>query len=328
MNVRQVRSHGPISLELDDIAENPGPYTMSYGFDLKPLIRSIEQFGLIYPPYIVNSRVGDLIIVMGYRRIKALKSLGWKKAPFLDLSNSGLSSLQLLLLNLYDNLSTRSFNPIEKGMILKRLTSFLSRHEVYTQYAPLLDISSSKEMDLFLQLDDAFTSEIKEAIAFERISLSTAALLLEMDVQSRAVVFQCLSELNFNMNQQRQFIEYINDISIQDKKTINELIARGPIPKVMENRQLNNPQKIKTIISILRAKRFSRLHQIETAFKKAVTGINLPDQVRIDHPPYFEASNYRIEILFKDGQELKKIIGQLGLNKKLDELPDLCNQNL
>ncbi len=325
MNIRQLKCHGPILLHLDDIDENPGPCTMSYGFDLKPLIRSIEQFGLIYPPSIVNSTTGDIIVVMGYRRIKALRCLGWKKAPFLDLSYSGLSSLQLLLLNLYDNLSTRSLNPIEKGMILERLTSFLPRDEVYTQYLPLLNISSAKEMDLFLKFG-ALDPEIRDAIASERISLSTAAPLLEMDEQSRQAVFQCLSKLHFNFNQQRQFIEYIHDISIRDNKRIDEVIVSGPFTEIMEDRQLNNPQKIKKIIALLRLKRFSRLNQTEIAFKKAVTGINLPDQVRIDYPAYFEASNYRMEILFKDGKELKTIINRLGSINELEKLPDLCNR--
>ena len=38
-----LKNTGEIALTLDTkgIAENPGPYCMSFGFDLKPLIRSM-----------------------------------------------------------------------------------------------------------------------------------------------------------------------------------------------------------------------------------------------------------------------------------------------
>ena len=130
MRIQKTTGDSPIQIDLGDINEMPGPYTMSFGFDLEPLIRSIENFGLINTPFVTRNPDQGVDVVMGYRRIKALKSLQWTRVPCIDLSQSGLSPLELLLLNLYDNLPTRRFNDVEIGMILTRLTTYLSKKEV------------------------------------------------------------------------------------------------------------------------------------------------------------------------------------------------------
>ena len=66
-------------LNLKEIPEDPGPYCMSFGFDLDPLIRSIEKCGLLFPPFVAKNESGKMDVVIGFRRILALKSLKWDK---------------------------------------------------------------------------------------------------------------------------------------------------------------------------------------------------------------------------------------------------------
>ena len=46
------------SLDSNAIHDDPGPFCMSYGFDLGPLIRSIQEFGVINPPIVVRQGEG------------------------------------------------------------------------------------------------------------------------------------------------------------------------------------------------------------------------------------------------------------------------------
>ena len=116
MDVHEMTKQDSVLVEVNQINENPGPYCMSFGFDLKPLIHSVETFGLINSPIVTKDREGSVEVVVGYRRILALKHLQWKQIPCRDLSHAGFSPLDLLLLNLHDNLTTRLFNAVEKGM--------------------------------------------------------------------------------------------------------------------------------------------------------------------------------------------------------------------
>ena len=132
-------------IPLNRISEDPGPYCMSFRSDLDPLCRSIKKIGLIYPPLVIRGDGGKMDVVIGFRRILALKSLKCENAPMKDISDLGLSPLDLLIFNLYDNLSVRSFNNVEKGMILNRLKSHLPGKEIRKQYMPLLGLAPRED---------------------------------------------------------------------------------------------------------------------------------------------------------------------------------------
>ncbi len=54
MDMHEMTRQDCVLVEVNQINENPGPYCMSFGFDLKPLIRSIEKFGLINSPIVTK----------------------------------------------------------------------------------------------------------------------------------------------------------------------------------------------------------------------------------------------------------------------------------
>ncbi|MDP6180940.1 MAG: ParB N-terminal domain-containing protein, partial [Desulfatiglandales bacterium] len=170
MDFQQAIGKIPVILNLKDLDENPGPFCMSFGFDLRPLIRSIEKYGLINTPIVTSNSDGSPDVVAGYRRILALKALKMEKIPCRDLSNSELSPLELLLFSLYDNLATREFNEVEMGMIFNRLMPFVSRKETREHYMPLLNLPShDPTLDIFLKLEELDLS-IRVSLVEKRIS--------------------------------------------------------------------------------------------------------------------------------------------------------------
>ncbi|MBW2609047.1 MAG: ParB N-terminal domain-containing protein [Deltaproteobacteria bacterium] len=312
---------GPILLNIDDIKEKPGPYTISFGFDLRPLVRSIREFGLINAPIVTRGEDGCMDIVAGYRRIMALRSLRWKKVPCIDLSDSGLEPLELLLFNLHDNISTRRFNDVEKGMVLNRLIPFIPGKEIREHYMPLLDISNTMNLDILIRLEELDT-QIKESIADGTLSLNATRLILDMDNRSRTAIFKWISNVKLNFNHQIQFIEYSTDISIKEEKSISELLDEEQISRLLEDKRTNNPQKAKHVLDLLRSRRSPFLTRSEKTFKKNISGLNLPQGVRIQHPPFFESPEYRLEILFRDGKELKEKIDSLAQIDRLKKVGD------
>lgn len=309
MDIRNIVSN-PILMDLSEIKQDPGPYTISFGFDLDPLTQSIKDFGLMNPLYVTKSREGGMDVVSGYRRIKALKSIGWEKVPVFDLSSSEMSSRNLFLLNFHENLATRPFNQVEKGMILRRLTLYFNRQEIHELYLSPLGISSIKEMDFLLRLEES-SIEMKEAIVQDRISFRTAKLLSELDDESCAEILNWISNLNLNTNKQIQLIEYMRDISTIEQTSIVNILMDEPFIKILKNTSRNNPQKAKDLFKLLRTRQYPFLSQAEKTYKKMVAEFNLPKRVRIIHPPYFEASDYKMEILFRDGEELRASIEEL-----------------
>ncbi len=305
------------------IEDSPGPYCMSFGFDIRPLAQSIDRVGLVNCPLLIENKNAELTIILGYRRIHALKTLGWDRIPCGILSESRLSPLECLLLNLYDNLATRKLNEVEKGMVLNRLHSQVQGKEMLEVYMPLLELPSHEPTLLFfIKLEQELDTGIKEYLVQKKISLQIAKMLLKMESDERSHVFNFMSNIKFNVNQQKQFIDNIIDLAVIEKKPSYELLNEPSLKGILVNKHSNNPQKAKAILKLLRGRRFPSLVKAEKAFKKKVSSLDLPKSASIHAPPYFEEPHYRLEVLFREGKELRETINRLTLSEGLDELGD------
>lgn len=299
-------------VDLGDLPEDPGPYCMSFRFDLGPIIRSIEKWGLIFPLFVIRNASGKMDVVVGFRRVLALKSLKWDKAWMVDLSGKKLSSLDLLLLNLHDNLAVRSFNDVEKGMILTRLKPHLSEKELREEYLPLLGIPARGSTRRVYENLEKLDYEIRVSLADGTLSFKTIKAFLDIDPESRAVLFEWIINLRFNVNQQGLFIETALNISMKEETSIPQLLRETPLSEISENEKLNNPQKAGRVLAYLRSRRFPLLSRSEKAFEQKISNLGLPDSVKISHPPFFENPDYRLEILFNNGRTLGKTIKALA----------------
>ncbi len=310
-----------VMVDLRDIEDYPGPYCMSFGFDLGPLIRSIENVGMINPPLLIGNRGGAHKIISGYRRILALKALDHKRTRCRLLSKHQLSALECLLLNLHDNLATRGLNEVEMAMVLSRLASLVSREQILDRYMPLLGLSPHiKTLDLFLRLERELEDEPKHHLAKGRVSLKSAAMLLEIEPGVRSRVFDLMATLKLNTNQQKQFVDYLVDLAHISKISISDLLKDKPFESVLQKKDMNWPQKAKAILRLLRGMRYPTLVQAEEEFKKNVARLDLPEGIRIIAPPYFESPDYRLEIRFTNGKGLREKIDKLQRKEGIEGL--------
>ena len=322
MNMMEIARSPLISLDSKAINDDPGPFCMSYGFALDPLIRSIQEFGLINLPIVVRGGEGRVDVVSGYRRILALKNLQIGEIPCRDITDSGLSPLQLLLLNLHENRVTREFNEVEKAMILARLIHHIPREEVIHSYMPLLSFPSRESvLDLFLNMEGQ-SHTVKRALAKGEVSVKAFEALLEVESDFRSDLIESILNLRLTFNQQLQFIELTVDICIRDGIDIPKMFNQTPFLEIMEDAKLNLPQKTKAILGLLRSIRFPFLTRSEESFRKAVSELGLPDRTRISHPPFFEGPGYRLEVPFKNGRQLKDRINVLNNLDGLEALAD------
>ena len=245
------------------------------------------------------------------------------KIPCRDLSNSGLAPFELFHLNLSDNLATRQFNDVEKAMILVRLASHITFEEILDHYMAVLDLPSHKETLLsFINIEKGLENEIKEYLARGYLSLLAAKLLLDLNSNARHRVFNLINKLKLNINQQRFLLDFLNDISYRQKRTIPEVLGEKTIEAICSDRQLNNPQKSKALLEFLRSMLLPSVVKAEKTFRKEVARLNLPSGVKLSAPRFFEGPHYRLEVSFRGGEELKNKIERLSRTKGLQDLSD------
>lgn len=311
----------PVVIDMNRIEERPGPYCMSFGFDVKPLISSIEAVGLVQPPFVVRNKEGLFDPVTGYRRLRAMKELRRDKVPCMDLSNTGLSPMDLLLFNLHDNLAVRILNTVEKGMVVGRLRRYIPVEKIRADYTRLLQLTRPWDLDVLLKMEE-LPEDVKTGVADGSVSINSMGRILEADKTSFVAVLNRMVTLKLNMNQQAQFIDYIIDISIRENRSINHVLNDEPFLDLLNDKKTNSPQKAKKTLDLLKRERFPFISSCESSFKEMVARLNLPPGVRIQHPPFFESAGYRLEILFKDGPDLNKKIHALSQVRDIATIKD------
>lgn len=309
-------------IELSQLDDRPGPYAMSFGYDLGPLCASIREIGLVHPPCIAFDGEGRTELVTGYRRVLALKRLGWRKVGCENVSGILPTPLQRLDFALHENRVSRDFNPVEKAMVLQRLDPLLEKRDLLDRFMPLLGLPSHEGLLTFYLKLAKMKGEYLDALAGGRLSLNAARLLLDVDPDSADCAFQILSGFALNFNQQLQFIDLLIDISKIERKSFSQVLLSEPLQALFDKGPLNTPQRAKKLLEGLRAMRYPRWQKAEKRFREKLDRIPLPDGARIDHPAYFEAPGYRLEVRFQDGPDLMEKLGRLVRSNTLQDLQD------
>jgi len=310
-----------LQVEISDIDLNPGPFCMSFNFDLDPLKASIERFGILNSPYLLSNSDGSFRVVAGYQRLLALRELSWSDTVCQILPYN-FPPFEALLLNLHDNLVHRRLNSVEKGMVLHRLTCFLTKEEIVTNFLPILGIPSNRQMlEQFLCLEE-LEETIRISVAMERLSLRVAGLMSSLGRDERLRINDLFVSLRWSFNLQWQAFLWITEIAGREGRSVREVIDDKRIVAIKENGKMNSPQKVRAIVGQLRKWRFPIIVEYEGSFKKGVSDLSLPSRVRVIPPQFFEGLDYKLEIDFRDGKELREKVERLSHIDGLEEIAD------
>lgn len=293
----------PKEINLNQIDDSPGHCCMSYGFDVNPLVESISRIGLVNSPIVAGKGEGgredEFVVVAGFRRVRALRSMG-KSRILCRILPPEISSFEQLLIGLYDNLAIRELNPVETGMVLARLVELIPIEDVLKSFMPLFNLPSHKEtLQLYIRIEREFENITKDLLAGGDLSMKAAKLLLEIDSIAREGLCGYFSVIKFSRNQQAQFIDFVNDLSHIENAAIPALLDEHTLREIRDDAQMNNPQKAKSLIKLLRTRRAPRLVNAEKGFRRMVGKLKLPPSTHITPPPFFEGPHYRLEVFFK-----------------------------
>jgi len=300
---------------------DPGPFCMSFNFSLEQLKKSIIRFGVLNAPYVIKGFESRYTVVTGYRRLLALRELDWPEVVC-HLLPASIPPLEALLLNLYDNIVHRKMNEIEKAMVLVRLNRFVKQEALTREFMPMLEIpANSYNLDILLRVPE-LEKQVRISIATQRISLRVAGLMMTLDSADRLKVNELFMVLRLSFNQQWEVIQWIVEIAGREGRSPKEILEEDALSEIMNNSEMSNPIKSKTIVKILRKRRFPSVVKAETAFKKGVSRLSLPQGAKIIPPPFFEGKKYRLEIGFTQGEELKGKVESLLRQPGLEQITD------
>ncbi len=249
---------------------------------------SIKKYGL-KNPLIVQNLKGKFVLLAGFKRYDSLKELEITHAVC-QIIKKPLTDCEKIVLNIDDNLATRELSLYEKINALNKLKKY--RCEQFLKYISLLKISPNliEETDITL-----FPHKLLKLLDNGDFDKKTLSYLKYFKKEHLSLLADYFYKFQFTKSEKRKFIDNLlraeemntdilkflwKNIDYEKEEIINNLY------------KITNPQT-------------ERLEKKLSILKKELKGIKLLAT------PYFENPSLRLEIQFKDFEQLKKTLNRL-----------------
>ncbi len=286
-----------ISIDNLDTAE----FAVSYPIEKQQLVDSIRKVGLIQP-LVVYPKDAAYHVICGYRRLWAAGRLGFSSIDCIIIER--IPPLETLKLAIYDNLSIRKFNIIEKSNIINKLLEYLPPEKVITEYLPLLGLAAHyKILNKFLAVF-GLKEKVKQAVAQGAINEDIAYDLSKWPKAEQISLANIFKRIPFSASNQRQIISLIWEISRREDKTLSDVLGCEQITGLLSDTALGNPQKAQSIKQYLKQRRYPKLNIAEGKFNGYIKAIKLPAGTKLIPPAYFEGGKFRLECSFSTPEQL------------------------
>ncbi len=317
-----------ISLAAVDLEDHT--FVVPDGSDLTRLLASLEEVGLLAPPWLRARADGRWQVVAGLKRLQAAAQLtkkgkkDWERLPARTLSASAPES-HCLLVGLYDNAFTRGFNLWEQAVLARRLLDHWDRALVAGKFLPYLGLPASRaHLERLMQVS-ALEPPFQELCARGRLALTAAASLSQWPGADRAAALDFLAGLPFSQSKQEQFLEDVELLARRLNTSPGEILSRKQLRQPLDDPALTPLERAEAVRRLLKGWVNPRLHAALSAFEQALGRLGLKGhpRVRLKPPPAFEGPDFHLEIKFRDSPELRGLLAEIARLSAEQEFSDL-----
>lgn len=292
----------------DEINLADDRFRISYHFDLDRLLLSIKKIGIVYPVVVVRRDDPRFVVLSGWKRVFACLELSLPEIPVFLLEED--DDLRAFLFGLYENLASRSFNILEKAEILQRLDRFVQEEKkIVRQFFSLLDIPGNLSyLDTYLKIA-RLDPESKKLIFDKKMTLTSAQLLTEFDLQERVRLLPLISPLS--LNKLKQFLEDLFELTKKTENPAAVLLSEPEIQDVARAGNLSPLQKAERIRALVRTKRYPNLSAWKQSFEASLKKARLSKEVAFDAPSFFEDQEFAVAFNLKNKETFLKRLAKL-----------------
>jgi len=300
-----------IPLEQIDLLDET--FSVNYLPDLHKLRSSIQDAGLIQP-VLLREKSGEYQIICGFRRISVMKELGKSEIESRVFGEKEMDEFQLFSLSLHENLTTRGFNAVEKAIALDKLIHRFQIHRavVINTFLPFFSLEpNEKILSTFLSLA-RMEDEIKTYVLKQEVSRANIRRLSALTPDDRMALFSLISALKLGENRLRELLALLEEISRRIHARLKEIAGQPEIQAILSQKELTPSQKTERVKKVLTGLRYPELNQLEKTFERKRKDLNLPPNVSLHHPPFFEGKGLKIEFQFESMEEYRGALSTLS----------------
>lgn len=148
--------------------------------------------------------------------------------------------------------------------------------------------------------------ELRQLLDKGDITRHTALFIQGLPEPERLSLRRLFSCLRFTVNKQREICEWMNDVRHRDAKSMAMVAEALGFDEILQDAELNGPQKSDLLRERLYALRFPELSRYLAGLKERIGRIALPEKVRLVPVSPLEEGEFRLEITFHSEARLKE----------------------
>jgi hypothetical protein len=281
------------------------------------LVGSIARVGLINPPLVRGRQ-----IVCGYRRLTAVRELGWEEVDAWIIHEEALSPEGAAELALLDNLSHRGLNDAEKAVAITRFVRDLSvpRDRVIRQYLPLVGIRASAEALRRFVLVGTSARTVLDLLDRGRIGFGTACTLASLPQRDQETLGELLTRTRSGVSTSREIVGSMMDLAAREGRGVGQVAEDGWVATLLLRDFGSGKRVDKELVRELRLRRSPRRAGSRRAGLAAAGRWERRAGVRLDVPPGREGRPWSVRIAFRTIDELRAKVDRLARPSQLEEL--------
>ena len=222
-------------IPINSIVFNPHSFRKKFNQEaIDELAENISHNGLIQPITVRKTELDTYIVVVGDRRLKACKKLGWTEIPCQVIEPT---EEEMLFISLSENLQREDLGEVEKAEGVYRL-QLSTRYSTY-KLAEKLG-KSQKYISLLLQLLN-LPIEVKEMVKADEVSAKNVRPLSQLEsTQEQVKVAEFIRDQDLSYSQANETVKFIKEmpepirekLQMEPQYTVEDAIGEAVMPEV------------------------------------------------------------------------------------------------
>ncbi len=288
-------------------------YRISECFDCASLEASLGEIGQLNPVILLEAAGSPGSVVSGFRRLHALRRIGRRSFLARVLPAAEYSPLEAFRLALWDNLSHRKLNALEKARVLNTLKDLcgVEQDVLVRDYLPLLELAPHQNvLRSYLSLH-GMLPELKHFLLDGSLTIPSAERICARGPHDQLVLAGLFDKARWSTSLQRQMLDLAEELAAVAGGGMAEVFGRPEVAAVLDDVCLSPFQKGERVFEALYCRRNPRLSNARRIFLKEKNKLDLPGAVHLTPEPFFETSRLRVEFDVCSAEGFRDILSAL-----------------
>lgn len=279
------------------------------------LSSSIKSASIINPPIVLNNN-GSYELLTGFKRAEACRQFGITDLDCLILEDC--NDLDKYIKIIYEDNKNR-FTDVETGQLC---SIYLKNSDGDVKsFLEIINLpATERHIERFESLSN-LDNKLTDYYLDEKLNADQCFTLSQIHTADALVIAErIIIPHRFNTNETRELIADLGDISVRDKKSIDNLIA-----ELLTDKEKIKKDEIRAKIKLIRN---PWLAEAEIRFEQLSKELKLPKNCTINHALYFESNFIELKARVNDEKKMREYISILSQDdfKLINEIIELVKK--